>query len=117
MKKVCASELRTAVSIQEEITSPDTAGPGGTTTGGFTTNWVEVASGNAKVEDAKGREEYGTMSRRPVKRSTITLRYNPIITEKMRVVWRGKTGNIVDVANPEERDLWTVLTVEEGTGT
>lgn len=107
--QVCSGDMRTAILIEEELTTDDGAG-------GQTVAFTEIAGAFAKVESKKGFESFTTDARRALNTYRMTLRYNPLITPKMRVTWKGKTGNITDVDNLEERDMYHVLTVEENIG-
>jgi SPP1 family predicted phage head-tail adaptor len=107
--QVCSGDFRTLVLVQDEDLTDD--GYGGQTVA-FTT----IAEPFAKVVSKRGGEGFGSSSRRSTATYEMTMRYNPEITAKMRVTWKGKTGTITEVDNLEERDVYTVLTVEENIG-
>jgi len=107
---VCSADMRTLVTIEEEV-------PTGDGYGGQTVVFQSILNGFAKVESKKGHEEFTSQARRAVTQYQMTLRYHPAVTPKMRVSWKGKTGNIIDVENVEERGIYLRLTVDENVGT
>lgn len=77
--------------------------------------WVPFAANlAAAVQPLAGREVFAAEGLNAQATFKITLRYQPGITQKMRVKFGARTFDIVSVANVEERNRVTELNCREG---
>lgn len=75
----------------------------------FLSSWAEVSpkTGQARLE----AQNLGTENP-----TTVTMRYRPGVTPKMRVKLGTRILKIVSVLNPEELNQWLVIECNEVTG-
>lgn len=106
-----AGGLRQKVTIQQESNTDD--GQGGSTKG-----WSAFASSvDCRLEPLRGDErlQAGTLEPRITHRATI--RYRSGVTAGMRLLLGSTAYNIRAVTNPDERQRYLVMDVEEGVAT
>ena len=98
--------LRYVVQIQQQTTqSSDMDGAPG--------KWSVLASVHADVIPVKGMEQETGAQVVATHDYRVVMRQRDDVTPGMRIVARGKTLNIVGVANVDERDRWTVCECKE----
>lgn len=67
----------------------------------------------ARVESLTGRELTTAQQVQADATGRVTMRYRPGVTPAWRVLFEGRPLNILDVGNPEERDVVLVLLTSE----
>lgn len=104
-------ELDKRITLQQPTRAKEGNGGTSVTWSDLDTVWAKVRhlSGNEKSATSKGGEV-------AVARTEIIIRYQPDITEKSRVAYRGKVFNIRHVNNVREADEWLILTCDTGNG-
>lgn len=106
-------ELRTKIRIQKPIKAGS---------GSFASvAWVDIYNYTdsdpprfivAKWEALKGAEKWAADSVQAVGGATVTVRYNPMITEQCRVVREGTVYQIVDIGDPTQKMQWMQIAVK-----
>jgi SPP1 family predicted phage head-tail adaptor len=66
----------------------------------------------AKWQALKGAEKWIANSLQAVGTGTVTIRYNPAVTEPCRIVRDGINYQIVDIGDPTQRKQWLQITVK-----
>lgn len=64
--------------------------------------WANVKTTN-QAEDPQGRALVATATH------VVTVRYRSDITQLYRLIWRGKTLNIISVIDDDNRKVWLTL--------
>ena len=109
--KYCTKDFRTELLLQEEVlvTNPEMDG-------GQTAVWNNRAILWCAVKRSSGNERDINSQITTVKMYDVVTRFNPTITEKMRLLVGDKILNIRFVDDVELRHEFTKMTAEEGVG-
>lgn len=101
--------LRQQVAIQARTRTSDGQG-------GATDSWVTLTAGTvwAAIEPASGAEVFAAHQLQQRVTHKVTLRYREEITTAHRLLYGSRVLNIRSVLNPEERQRYLVVMVEEG---
>lgn len=101
--------LRHQVAIQARTRTSDGQG-------GATDTWATVTAGTvwAAIEPASGAEVFAAHQLQQRVTHKVTLRYRDEVTTANRLLYGTRVLNIRSVLNPEERQRYLVLLVEEG---
>lgn len=91
-----AGDLDQRVHLEHRISSPD----GG---GGYETSWSPIGTVWAKVEPLGSTETLTAQQAQSDVRYQIWVRWRPDLNADMRLTWRGKTFNVVGVADAGPR--------------
>lgn len=110
IEKLCASEFRHLIVIQQRGTTKDEIG-------GQVTTWTTFASPWAKAVVGKGTQRTFAGKIDNPAFTDFTIRYVSSLLPSMRVLWGSRTYDIKHVQNLEERNLYQVLRCEENVGT
>jgi SPP1 family predicted phage head-tail adaptor len=95
-RPVRAGDLDQRVTLQNRVTVPD----GG---GGYETSWSDTGTIWAKVEPLGAAESLVAQQSESIVRYQIWVRWRPDLAADMRLIWRGKTFDIVGVADAGPR--------------
>ena len=90
-----AGELRNPITIETNT-------PGRDAYGGVTNTWTTYLSAWARMENESGGEHLGSDSVQSTDQHLFTIRYQPGITNKMRVNFSGRIYDIVAINNTLE---------------
>lgn len=102
-----AGKLRHRITIEHDTgTTPDAAGHRQPAWTSFAVVWAEC-------RQLSGREHYLTHQVMPLATHRIRMRYLPGVTTAMRVVWKERTLNVLDVDDLEGRNIEHVLLAGE----
>ena len=104
-----AGDLDQRVQLEHRISSPD----GG---GGYETSWSPIGSIWAKVEPLGASESLIAQQSESVVRYQVWVRWRPDLSADMRLIWRGKTLDIVGVADAGPRVETVRLDCSTGAG-
>lgn len=104
-----AGQLRHRITIESPSASQDTFGEETPVT------WTELATVWAASEPISGNERYIEAAAQLLAEATIRfrIRYREDVTHQMRVSWRSRTFDILEVRNVEGRDRETYLLCKE----
>lgn len=80
------------------------------------TDWVDVVSLWASIEPLRGREYIALRSVGADETGTLKIRYRAGVHQEMRVIWDGRTYDIKEIIDPEERHKDLFLVVKEFQG-
>lgn len=97
-----AGKLRERITIQRSSPTVDTGW-------GTSTSWSDVAAVSASVIPADASEPFtdkGVVTRAAF---TVSIRYRSDVTSKDRLVWRGRTLDIVGIDNVGSRNRELVI--------
>lgn len=104
-----AGRLRHRVLLQRTV---NTQSP---VTGAVTESWVDIATIRAEVVASSAREFVAAMATQSEVTTRITVRYRPEISNKDRIVFRGKIYNIEGVLpDPVSGREYLTLPCSEG---
>lgn len=103
-----AGTLQHRVTIERKVTTRDPE------TGAQITTWQTFAERSADVLPVKGREFIAASAAQAETTVRFVMRYLDGIDTTMRVVFRGKTYNIVAVLNEGTHDRMLTLATEMG---
>lgn len=104
-------KLREYVAIEQPQETPDTDG-----LGGIAVFWVPFAFAWARITPVAARTVRAADGNEHRVTHKIRIRELPGLTQKMRVLFEGRTFQIRGVLDPEERDRFHDLLCEEGDG-
>lgn len=79
-------------------------------------DWSEVATVWAEVADASGGEEWRENQLQAQTGYKVTVRYLAGVTEKMRLLWRGRVLWVGRVSDPDQRRERLVIECSERKG-
>lgn len=99
-------ELRAELSLQECQTVYDAFG-------GFSENWVEVATVFAKIEPVKAASTFGADQRIEAVTHEITVRWQAGLASGMRFAKEGRLFEIMTVHDPDESGRYLVCAAVE----
>lgn len=102
-------QLDKRVTIQETVRVPD----GG---GGYTETWKDVATVWASLQPLSGREVIQSGQLQAQVPHRVRIRYRPGITAANRLTFKGRTLEIISVANIDERNVELELLCQEVVG-
>ena len=102
-----AGKLRQRVEIQRRDKVPD----GG---GGWSVDWVKVASPWAWIKPMSGSEGLVAMQLQAQVSHDIIIRYREGVTAADRIFYKGRAFNIQSVIDIEERRQWLQIRAMEG---
>lgn len=117
--RINAGELRHLITIQDEDLIAD--GHGGFTPrqapGGDGTGWRLFSQDFASIQPLSGQEAVVARQLQSSITHKVVMRYRAGINAKQRILWEGRTFNIREVRNIDERNWRLELRVEEGVAT
>ena len=108
--KVDPSAMDKRITFEQVAETPD----GG---GGFTNAWSTVATVWASVKPISGREKFQAEQMETPIAHKVICRYRSDITTKNRFTYDGRTFNILDVIDLEERKAFLKIMADSGTAT
>lgn len=103
-------KLRHRAELQQKVQTPDGSG-------GYDTQWVEVRTIWAEIKPVSAVQTFEFMRSDTIVTHEIRVRYADDIGTDKRLVHRGRAFRIKGVLNPDERNRWLDLMVEEGVAT
>lgn len=104
-----AGRLRHRVLLQHAVKTQSSS------TGAVTESWVDVATIRAEVVASSAREFVAAMATQSEVTTRITVRYRPEISNKYRILFRGKIYNIEGVLpDPDSGREYLTLPCSEG---
>jgi SPP1 family predicted phage head-tail adaptor len=101
--------MRHRVTIQRRATGTDTAG-------GILNTWEDVATRSASMDRAAGSEVWASAQRSGRVPAVFRLRYLSGVEPAMRLLFDGRTYNILSAVDQEGRKAELVITAEELVG-
>lgn len=106
---VNAGMLREPITVQSRTRVSDGAG-------GWTDTWgiVQGAPRRASVKFLGGSERWASHRTEGVARMKFTMRYKSTVTEKDRIVMRGRAYNIRAIDNLEMANQWMEVYTDQG---
>ncbi len=104
-----AGALRHMITIQRATASQSDSGAA-------TNTWDDVCTLRALVEPQGGTEVLLAGAYTPEATFYITARYWPGLDTGMRVKFKDRYFNVLNLANYQERNIWMNLLVQEGPG-
>lgn len=107
--EVNPGDLRHVVTVQRNV------GTGQDDFGQPNESWLTIATVHASIQPLGGRELFWAMQVAAEATHQVIMRYDPavLITEKDRIDFKGRTFQIINVNNIEERNrLWQILCKE-----
>lgn len=85
--------------------------------GGYTQTWSALTPSPvaASIVPASARELERVIAGTVLSSAThiVTIRYHSGVTTKTRITFGARTLNVVGLMNPDERNVWTVMTAVE----
>ena len=107
-----SGQLRHSIKIEQRSTSVDAAGQQSIV-------WADLATTWAKIDPTGGGEQAGTGESRALISHVVTIRHLAAFDDsrqatKCRINFKGRTLDIVNCKNLEERGRWDVLDCVEG---
>jgi len=106
---VRAGKLRHRLTIEKATRTRDAHG-------GETMTWRRVANRWGSIEPLSGREQLQAQQAQSRMTHRVTMRHMESMTPHHRIKARGRTFNVHEVGNVEERDRMTVCLCEEVVG-
>lgn len=104
-----AGILRHVITIQQATSSISDSGA-------VTNSWADVCTLRAQVEPQGGSEVLLAGVYTPQATFYVTARFWPGLDTSMRVNFKGRLFNILNIENYQERNIWMSLLVQEGPG-
>ena len=101
-----AGKLRHSVTLQSQSLTADGAG-------GATESWVDFVTVRANVEPLSGTEAFQAQQVNDDLSHTVTMRYYPGVTSKMRVKYGTRYFLIESIINTGERNREMILACRE----
>ncbi len=108
--KLCASEFRHLITIQQRGTTKDEIG-------GQVTTWTTFAQPWAKAEPWRGNQRTFAGKIDNPAGMDFTIRYVAGLLPSMRVSWGSRLFDIIHPQNIEERGIYIKLRCQENVGT
>lgn len=103
-----AGPLRHKVTIQHRTASTDEYG-------GQIQTWSDFASNvGASINNLSGREFLAAQAAQSEASVRFTMRYVAGVDARMRIVYKGKFHNILNITDPEERHRELIILTTEG---
>ncbi len=108
---VCVGNMRTRIIVQKPMMTPDGQG------GFLPTEWINYFSFYGEVKWGKGGEKVVAQKVQNYCFCKIIAYFDPRLVEDMRILFNGKTLNVRDVSDLEERHQFMEISAEVGVGT
>ena len=99
-------KLNKRIVVEEPIKTTDNAG-------GFDINWSLIGSFWSEIKPASIKEENFADKKQKVITHEITIRYNSVIKDNMRIIFDGRIFEIVAVVNLMEKGEFLQILVRE----